>query len=142
MTVREDGPVQEISEGRRPPRRAAALRYDQEIDRAPRLVAAGEGPVAEAIVETARRHGVPVYHAPHLAEALVKLRVGTEIPPHLYVAIAKVLAFVYRLDRQREQGRGGPQPRTPTARQPRAPLAYEPQSGPGARRRSLPGSVH
>lgn len=92
-------------EDRRSPRRAAAVRYDPATDRAPRIVAAGEGHVAEAIIEEAQRHGVPLYQDPYLAEALVKLPVGAEIPPRLYVAIARVLAFVYRLDQQKRRRR-------------------------------------
>lgn len=109
----EDGDV-----GRRPPRRAAAVRYDPQTDSAPRVVAAGMGHVAEAIIEEARRHGVPLYNDPYLAEALAKLPVGAEIPPRLYVAIARVLAFVYQLDLQKQQegrDRTGSPPPTPSA---------------------------
>lgn len=112
-------------EGRRPPRRAAAVRYNPKTDSAPRVVAAGEGTVADAIIEEARRHGVPLYKDPSLAEALAKLPVGTEIPPRLYVAIARVLAFVYQLDqtKQREgRDRTGPPPPAPSPEgSPKAP---------------------
>lgn len=79
-------------------RRAAALRYDPTRDQAPRVVAAGEKLIAEAIINRAHQHGVPIYEDPDLAAALVKLQVGTEIPPNLYRAIAQVLVFVHGLN--------------------------------------------
>lgn len=77
---------------------AIALRYDKgELD-APRVVAKGAGYVARRIVETARRHGVPVVERKPVAQALYKaVQVGQEIPAALYQAIAEVLAYVYRL---------------------------------------------
>jgi flagellar biosynthetic protein FlhB len=77
---------------------AIALRYDKGSLGAPRVVAKGAGYVARRIVETARRHGVPVVERKPVAQALYKaVQVGQEIPAALYQAIAEVLAYVYRL---------------------------------------------
>lgn len=77
---------------------AIALRYDKEAQGAPRVVAKGAGYVARKIVDTARRHGVPVVERKPVAQALYKaVQVGQEIPTALYHAIAEVLAYVYRL---------------------------------------------
>jgi flagellar biosynthesis protein len=85
-----------------PPRKAAvALRYERGMDAAPVIVAAGKGLVAEKIEEKARAHGVPVKEEGALAKALVTLKVGEEIPPELYRAVAEVLAFVYKLQADR-----------------------------------------
>jgi flagellar biosynthesis protein len=82
----------------RPPRRrAAALRYEPERDRAPRLVARGDGHVASRIVEIAREHGIPIHEDRALVDLLARLDVGTEIPPELYRVVAEIIAFVYRL---------------------------------------------
>lgn len=81
-----------------PTRLAIALRYDKGALGAPRVVAKGAGYVARRIVETARRHGVPVVERKPVAQALYKaVQVGQEIPAALYQAIAEVLAYVYRL---------------------------------------------
>jgi len=80
-------------------KKAAALKYDREKDRAPRLVAKGTGPVAERIVEIARESGVEILEDKELVEFLVALDVGQEIPPELYRAVAEVLAYVYRITR-------------------------------------------
>ncbi|HLI64644.1 MAG TPA: EscU/YscU/HrcU family type III secretion system export apparatus switch protein [Terriglobales bacterium] len=77
---------------------AIALRYEKGTLGAPRVVAKGAGYVARRIVETARRHGVPVVERKPVAQALYKaVQVGQEIPAALYQAIAEVLAYVYRL---------------------------------------------
>lgn len=81
-------------------KKAAALKYEKDRDFAPRLVAAGEGEVAQRILKKADANGVPVYRDPCLAESLMTLPLGMEIPVELYDAVAEVLAFVYKLDRK------------------------------------------
>lgn len=77
---------------------AIALRYDKGALGAPRVVAKGGGHLARRIVETARRHGVPVVERKPVAQALYKaVQIGQEIPAALYHAVAEVLAYVYRL---------------------------------------------
>lgn len=80
-------------------KQAAALRYDPRKDNAPRLLAKGEGYVAERLIERAKELGIPLYEDRQLVEALLQQELGTEIPPELYRVVAAVLAFVYRLDR-------------------------------------------
>jgi len=80
---------------------AAALRYDPESDRAPRLTAKGAGVLAEKIIALAREHGVHVHEDPDLVGALSLLEVNTEVPEDLYKAVAEVLAFLYRLNREK-----------------------------------------
>jgi flagellar biosynthesis protein len=81
-----------------PRRRSAALSYSGEG--APVLVAKGDNDIARRIVETAREHGVPIVQDEQLTELLCQIPLGDEIPPNLYVAVAEVLAFVYRLNDQ------------------------------------------
>ncbi len=79
-------------------RLAAALRYEPGEQEAPTVVAAGRGWLAERIVARARECGIPEYRDEELAAALVRLAVGSEIPPELYAAVAEVIAFVYAAD--------------------------------------------
>lgn len=77
---------------------AIALRYEKGALGAPKVVAKGAGYVARKIVETARRHGVPVVERKPVAQALYKaVSIGQDIPAALYHAVAEVLAYVYRL---------------------------------------------
>jgi flagellar biosynthesis protein len=77
---------------------AVALGYDWSGPAPPRVLAAGQGPVAERIVATARASGVALREDAALAGALVRLKAGSYVPPELWNAVAVVLAFLYRGD--------------------------------------------
>jgi len=76
---------------------AVALKYDQEHDGAPRVIAKGFGARAEGIRERARGADVPLMRNVPLAHALIRVEVNQEIPEELYDAVAEVLNFVYQL---------------------------------------------
>lgn len=78
--------------------RAVALAYRQG-DAAPRVVAKGNGLLAERIVQRAREAGVYVHESAELVALLMQLDLDSRIPPQLYVAIAEVLAWVWRVER-------------------------------------------
>jgi flagellar biosynthetic protein FlhB len=81
---------------------AVALKYDSAHMDAPRLLAKGGDFMCEKIKEIARAHGVPILHRPELARALyAACEVGQPIPDALFLAVAEVLAMIYRLRRQR-----------------------------------------
>ena len=76
---------------------AVALRYRPD-EGAPRVVAKGRDNVALKIRDKAQESGVPVIEAPPLARALHKAcELDQEIPYGLFDGVAKVLAFVHRL---------------------------------------------
>ena len=79
-------------------RKAVALKYDQEKDHAPKVIAKGRGEIAEKIIEIAGAHNLPLYEDKNLVQILEALDLETEIPPELYRAVAEVLAFIYRLN--------------------------------------------
>ena len=76
---------------------AVALRYEPERDRAPKLVAKGQGYLAEKILELARQHHIPVREDKNLLQILSRLDLNQEIPAEVYQAVAEILAFIYRL---------------------------------------------
>lgn len=80
---------------------AAALKYKEEEDNAPRIVAFGKGTLAEKIIQTAREKRIPLHEDPDLVQTLSSLEIGQEIPVELYQAIAEVLAFVLYLDKKK-----------------------------------------
>jgi flagellar biosynthesis protein FlhB len=80
---------------------AVALRYDPTMSRAPKVVAVGAGSIAARIRDKATESKIPIVEAKPLARALWRAcEVGDEIPVTLYEAVAKVLAFVHRLDKR------------------------------------------
>ena len=82
-------------------KKAVALRYDQENDQAPVVVAKGKGVLAERIELIANEYGIPVKEDQVLADYLMALDLYEEIPPELYKVVAEVLAYIYTMDRQR-----------------------------------------
>ncbi|TPW18474.1 MAG: flagellar biosynthesis protein [Halothiobacillaceae bacterium] len=64
---------------------------------APILSAKGEDSLAEQIIAIAKEYDIPLHEDAELAKLLVKLDIGEEIPPQLYIAVAKVIAFAYYL---------------------------------------------
>ncbi len=76
---------------------AVALKYERGSKGAPTVVAKGAGFVAQKIKEIAQLHDVPIVEEPPLARALYKLELGSEIPESLYRAVAKILAYIYKL---------------------------------------------
>lgn len=76
---------------------AIALKYQPGIMRAPVVVAKGRNLIAQQIRQEAVWHGVPVIENRPLAHALYRaVEVGQAIPPALYVAVAEILAFIFR----------------------------------------------
>ena len=84
-------------------KKAVALKYDMEKNRAPKLVAKGKGHVAENILEAAKKGQVPVYQNKSLVNMLMALELDKEIPTELYTTVAGVLAYVYRIDKRRKE---------------------------------------
>lgn len=78
---------------------AVALAYSGEAP-APRVLAKGRGLIAEAIIEKARQHGVYVHESRDLVTLLMQVDLDQQIPPQLYVAVAELLAWIYRLERR------------------------------------------
>ena len=82
--------------------KAAALKYDTQVNSAPVVKAKGLGTVAEKIIQTARDHKIPIREDPDLVELLVQLDLEQEIPPELYKIVAEILTFVYSLNQLRQ----------------------------------------
>jgi len=77
---------------------SVAIRYEMESMAAPRVLAKGKNYLARRIRELALQHEVPIIENQPLAQALYKsAEVGQEIPPHLYRAVAEVLAYIFKL---------------------------------------------
>jgi flagellar biosynthesis protein FlhB len=84
---------------------AVAIRYHIDGLAAPLVVAKGKNYLALRIRQKAIEHQVPIVENPPLARALYKaVEVGQEIPPHLYRAVAEVLAYIFKLMKKKMPG--------------------------------------
>ena len=82
---------------RNPTHFAVALKYDQDKNNAPQVVAKGKDYLALRIVQIAEENGVMTIENPPLARSLYSMvDIGREIPAELYNAVAEVLTVVYR----------------------------------------------
>lgn len=79
-------------------KQAVALEYDPE-DIAPKVIATGQGVLAERILEEASKNYIPIHEDEQLAKTLSKLNVGDAIPPELYEIVAEILVFVDAMDK-------------------------------------------
>jgi len=115
---------------------AVALKYDDQIGGAPRVVAKGTDRLAMRIRDLAADAGVPVLQAPPLARALyAHVDIDSEVPAQLFAAVAQVLAWVYQLRLTPNAA-----VRTPDVH---VPPELDPQNGPikPKRRRPAPGAA-
>jgi flagellar biosynthetic protein FlhB len=81
---------------------AVALRYEAKTMEAPVMVAKGADLLAERIREIARAYGVPIISRPELARSIfATVEPGQPVPENLYIAVAEVLALIYRLRRKK-----------------------------------------
>jgi flagellar biosynthesis protein len=76
---------------------AVALAY-RSNDTAPKVVAQGRGLIAQAIIDRARESGVFVHQSEELVGLLMQVELDQHIPPQLYLAVAELLAWLYRLE--------------------------------------------
>jgi flagellar biosynthetic protein FlhB len=93
---------------------SVALKYEQDGNRAPYVVAKGVDFMALKIREIAREYEVPVMQSPPLCRAIYHTtEINDEIPEELFAAVAQVLAYIYQLEQFRK-GRSGRPKALPT----------------------------
>lgn len=78
-------------------KKVAAISYTENMS-APKVVAKGQGTVAENILEEGRQNNIPVYEDKELVTLLTQIELGEQIPAELYDLVAKVLVFVGDID--------------------------------------------
>ena len=83
-------------------KQAVALSYDVE-DGAPKVIAAGQGYLAEKIIEKASGQNVPLYQDNELVNSLLKLNIGDLIPEELYEVVAEILVYVDKMEHLKEK---------------------------------------
>lgn len=77
-------------------RRAVALKYEMEREEAPRVVAKGEGSIAEQIIKVAEEHGIEIREDADLTEILAAIEIDDFIPLEAYAAVAEILRYIYK----------------------------------------------
>lgn len=91
---------------------AVALTYAAG-DAAPRVVAKGRGLIAQEIIDRAKEAGVYVHESPELVALLMQVDLDERIPPQLYLAVAELLAWLYRIEQGDMSATPPPEPLLP-----------------------------
>jgi flagellar biosynthesis protein len=81
------------------PLQVAAIEYDAR-NGVPRVIAKGQGTIADQIIQCALEHGVPIREDVPLTQLLNTLELGEEIPPELYLAVAEIITWVYQVEKR------------------------------------------
>lgn len=84
-----------MSNSQNKPRFAIALEYDGK--RAPTVSATGHNAIADQILKLANEADIPIHQDNELSLLLESLDLGDQVPEALYVVIAEILTFAYRL---------------------------------------------
>ncbi len=80
---------------------AVVLKYSDQLP-APQLIAMGGDYMAEKIKEIAKQHNIPIIENKPLARTIFKtMKIGQIIPKELFVAVAEVLSYVFRLRKKK-----------------------------------------
>lgn len=83
--------------------KAIALRYDSQKEKAPRVVAKGEGKNAQSIIKIAQENDLPIKKDEDLIELLSKVELDKEVPEALYTAVVEVFSFIYKVSKKKEK---------------------------------------
>jgi len=78
--------------------KAVALKYKTYEDLAPKVLAKGKGELAAKIIEKAKIYDIPLFQNEVLADMLLNVEVGEEIPPKMYKAVVDVFVWLYKLE--------------------------------------------
>lgn len=77
---------------------AVSLEYNSQKNKAPRVTAKGQGPIAEKIISLASQHNIPIKEDPDLVQVLSQVDINQEVPPSVYKVVAELLTFVYQIN--------------------------------------------
>lgn len=81
---------------------AVALKYDNLVDNAPKVVAKGIDFIALKIKDIARDNSIPIIENPSLARSIyAQIEIDREIPGEFYKAMAEIFSYVYELKKKR-----------------------------------------
>lgn len=80
-------------------KKAVAIKYDSTMI-APKVVASGQGKVAERIEEIAVENKVQIVQDEKLVKELSRVDIGENIPPDLYEVVAELLVFISDIDKK------------------------------------------
>ena len=86
-------------------KKAVALKYQEDGNSAPKVVAKGKGAIADKIMEKAKEFDVPIFQNKALADSLLDLDLDEQIPPNLYKAVAEVFVWLMKSEKKAQKSK-------------------------------------
>ncbi|PLS17864.1 flagellar biosynthesis protein FlhS [Bacillus sp. M6-12] len=77
---------------------AAVIKYDQDNNATPIVMAQGTGLIAQQIIELAKQNNIHMQEDSSLVANLLDMDLGDNIPPQLYSAMAEILLLIEEMD--------------------------------------------
>lgn len=77
-------------------KKAVALKYNVQQDPAPRIIAKGQGEVAQKIIDLAIKHNIMTEENTELAQLLSSQELGDAIPIEAFQVVAQILVCLYQ----------------------------------------------
>mgnify|MGYP000197739961 FL=1 len=77
---------------------AVALGYDHTKQAAPKVLAKGQGPIAQKIVQIAIDEGIEIRRDADLVQILKAVDIDEEIPVEAFAAVAEIISYVYQVN--------------------------------------------
>ena len=79
-------------------KKAVALKYKACEQNAPKIIAKGNGEIAQKIIQKAKEYDINIFQNEELTKTLMEVEVGEEIPPKMYKAVVDVFVWLYKLE--------------------------------------------
>ncbi|WP_028393546.1 EscU/YscU/HrcU family type III secretion system export apparatus switch protein [Bacillus cihuensis] len=79
---------------------AAVIKYDNNQEVAPTIIAQGSGQVAKRIIELAQQNNIHMQEDESLIGTLLNIDLGESVPPQLYAAIAEILLLLEEIEKK------------------------------------------
>ncbi len=89
-------PAKSNEEEKLSPAYAVALGYDRQKDNAPKVLAKGQGEIAEKIIRIALDEGIEIRQDADLIEILKAVDIEQEIPVEAFAAVAEIISYIYK----------------------------------------------
>lgn len=83
--------------------KAIALKYDIDVDNAPKIIGKGQGETAKNIIKIAKENNIPIKKDADLVELLSKIDIDKEIPTSMFKAVAEIFSFIYEMSNKKEE---------------------------------------
>ncbi|WGS65808.1 EscU/YscU/HrcU family type III secretion system export apparatus switch protein [Marinitoga aeolica] len=84
-------------------KKVVAIKYKDFKDEVPTVIAKGTGIIAEKIIEIAKENNIPILKNTKTVNELYSLDIPSEIPEEMYFIVAKIIAYVMKLNEKEEE---------------------------------------